>query len=1162
MRRWTTQNLALLLLALGLWCAGGLFADAQAARAIPLEPGDVELSLEDVEAAVERFTQRAGEFQGDISRMVDDQFRRRETQIDSRFETQLQRLEFQELKAIDDAIVVFEAFVARFPDEPRYSPDAMFRLADLYYVKARRYFEDVRLELIREYERQLELFDEGLLASEPLAPHADYARSIALYRRIAERFPNYRYIDAVYYLLAYCHQEQGEYPQVRDAFENLIASRPQSKYVAEAYLRTGDAHFNEQNYEEALHALQQAARYEDSPFYDQILYKLASTYFILNRFSESVQTFARLNDYSELMKEDLGRHSYFRDESVKYIAFCYAQGTDYWSQAGGANAVAFFDQYGETPWEADVFRDLGDYFYQQSDWTQAIAAYKRVLAKDPWNPENPQLQMRIIAIYWQGLKDEQQVNAERERLIDDYGEGSRWAEKNADNPEAVREAWQLALDSLKQWATFQHVQAYRYRQMGEDEEARVFYARAAQAYRTFLEKFPHDKEAYDLSFRLAEALFYSGNYREAVTAYLGVRDSRLGTTHFREAAYQVVYCYWNIILAEEGQLTQTEAQVAEQQKEREQLKGQVVEAELPELKRYYIEASDFYVAQVPDPRDKELIAWNSAEIFYQYNHLEPARERYITIVDQFPKSDFAPRAAQRIIDTYTLVEDWVKVAEWSERLAGLDIGSSDQRAAMQARLMFIKGNAMARFAAELEERGEWEKAAEQYLAAVAQDPGNVDAPKMLFNAAVDYRNAGRPARAMELFERVVQEYPQAEFASEALYFVAENAYDSFNLDTASRSYARLYTNYPDIDPQRKCAAVFNHAQLEEFNHNYREAARIYENYVNTCGTVDENAPVILFRAGEIYEKMQDWNNMNRIYGLFVDRYGSQPAYFRFVVQSYYKIGQAFFKRGNVREAVRHFERALEFFASKPVLADDFIANQMAAEARFTLIEMEFEKYRALKISGRTQEQLAKSFQDKEAAMQDMIRRYVEVRSYRSPEYFLAAAYRSAHVVELYADSLFDAPIPRIAGLSDEDMEDFVAMYQQQMYDLATPFYKQSAQVYLQAMEDGRAAKLFGSPWMKRIFQALNRPNIQPHVIGNVTMRKPELPRFETKVVSPLPFDRGEPRTKRKDTDAPETAAPEAATPPAEAGGPGQDAEGATPPAAPQPGEAIEIPELL
>jgi tetratricopeptide (TPR) repeat protein len=1132
--------MAVLLLAVSSW------AQAQDAppvtgepEQISIEPGDIELAAEDIEAAVARFTERAAEFQGDIGRTVEGQFKNREKQVDARFESQLQKQEALEMLAIEDAIKQFEAFVERFPNEERYTPDALFRLADLHYVKAKRQFEIVRLDKIREYEKQLELFDEGLLRTEPEPPHADFSRSIVLYDRISQQFPNYRYIDAVYYLMAYCYQEQGNLPKVRAAFEDLIASRPDSSYIAEAYLRIGDAHFNEQNYEPALAALEKASQFKDSFFYDQILYKLASTYFILNRFEESVATFAKVNDYSEVMKKKEGRDSYFRDEAIKYIAFCYAQGTDYWANAGEANAEAFFDRYGDVPWEADVFRDLGDYFYQQSDWSQAVASYKRVLAKDPWDPDNPELQMRIIAIYWRGLKDEQQVNTERERLIVDYGEDSQWAMNNADNPEAVREASQLALDSLKQWATFQHVQAFRYRQNGEEQEAVAYYGRAAQAYRKFLEKFPHDKEAYELTFRLAETLFYSGDFTEAVNVYLKVRDSKLNDVHFQESAYQVVYCYWNIILAAEGQLTQTEEQVAEQQKEREKLKGQATELELPELKQKYIEASDFYVAKVPDPKDKELIAWNSAEIFYQYNHLESARERYIGIVDNFPKSEFAPRAAQRIIDTYTIVEDWVKVAEWSERLAALDIGSGEQRAEMRARLMFIKGNAMARFAADLEARQEWEKAAEQYLAAVAQDRKNIDAPKMLFNAAVDYRNAGRPAKAMELFERVVTEYPEAEFASEALYFVAENAYDSFNLDKASTSYARLYTKYPNIDPQRKCSAVYNHAQLEEFNHNYREAARIYESYVDTCEAVDPNAPVILFRAGEIYEKQEDWRNMNRLYSAFVDRYGSQPAYYRFVVQAYYKIGQAYMRRGSMRDAVTYFEKALAFFAGKPVLKDDFIANQMAAEARFTLVDMEFDKYRNLKIGGRTQAKLAESFQAKEKAMYDMIKLYVSVKDFRSPEYFLAASYRSALVVEMYADALFDAPMPKIAGLTQEEEEEFQAQYEQKMYELATPFYKQAAQVYLQALEDGRKAKLFGSPWMKRIFQALNRPNILPHVVGSVTMRKPELPRFESTVTSPLPFDTGLPHERIKPVE--EAPKPEDAQP-----AQGQPASAATP----------------
>ena len=37
-----------------------------------------------------------------------------------------------------DAIAMFEAFLLRYPNDKRWTPDAMFRLAELYYENRRR----------------------------------------------------------------------------------------------------------------------------------------------------------------------------------------------------------------------------------------------------------------------------------------------------------------------------------------------------------------------------------------------------------------------------------------------------------------------------------------------------------------------------------------------------------------------------------------------------------------------------------------------------------------------------------------------------------------------------------------------------------------------------------------------------------------------------------------------------------------------------------------------------------------------------------------------------------------------------------------------------------------------------------------------------------------
>lgn len=1129
--------------------------EENASQAEAPNAADVSLSRQDVDETVDRFTMRVMEFHSEISEQVENEYKRLQKAIENRYDKDVKKLEGEERLDIELAIAKFEKFIARYPSEKLYTPDVMFRLAELYYIVDKEKFDRNSQALWAVYEKELQRFDEGQISTEPVQPHADFSRSIELYNRIATVFPDYRYIDAVYYLLAYAYKQHNNLPKVRESFENLIALRPDSKYIAEAYLYIGNAYFDEMMYEPALAAYQKAANFKDSRFYDGILYKLASTYYITNRFGEAVRAFADVCDFSEEKYKKEGRHSYFRQESLDYIAFCYSQGAEYWSEVGVNGLSNFFARIGSRPYESYIYTKLGDNFLQQTIYPEAIQAYRIAIQKDPWNRENPFIQKKIIDIYIV-LKDNERGNEERTALINNYGEGSEWAMQNADDPEAVKAAWDMALDSLKQWAYYQHAQAQRYSELENYEGAKKFYMAAAGAYQDFLNKFPHDKEAYVLTYRMADANYWAGEYAKAAPIFLSVRDDKSNKEYFDQAAEALVLCYWEMIEAEGGRLTQTEER--HQQLQEARLKGETAEKEIPQLKQQYIDAGDFYVKNSKSPRNREGIAYNIAEILFEYNHLEAARERYIDMIQRFPSGKNAIAAAKRIVDTYTVVEDWVKVAEWSEKIANMQLGEGQARGEMVAEMKRIRGSAIASYAFELQKRKEYYKAAEQFLKAVEQDRTHKDAPAMLYNAAANYSAANRPAKAMELFERMVAEYPQAEFAAESLYYVAENAYRSFNFDKSSQAFARLYREYPDIEPKRKCQAIYAHAQVMEFNHDYRNSAGIYEKYSSECATVEDDSAITLFKAGAIYEKLEDWRNMTRLYEDFITRYGKDPENFRFVVMAYSKMGDAFAKRRDMRSANNYYQKAIDFFQSKPSIAKDFIGNELAAKAKFELLEQEYEKYKLVKVTG-SGKKLQQTYEAKTAAMTEIVRIYNEVRAYASPEYWVASKFRQGEAIESFADQLFDAPVPReVTNLG----EDAVIMYQQQLFDFSQPLYKAAAQTFMEALEIAKSQKLFGSPWTQKVFKALAHPNLSQFLTGEFKMRKKEKYLYQEDVRIPLPFDSGiehvkETKTGDKAAEQPKTGENTAAGTAAETPAEQKALEDAEKAAAPQSGQEVQ-----
>ena len=111
---------------------------------------------------------------------------------------------------------MFEAFLLKYPNDKRWTPDAMFRLAELYYEKS-----------AEEYLDADEAYKKALDSPNPPdtpPPRVDYTPTINLYRRLLTEFPSYRFLDAAYYLLGFCLGEMGEEQQAKQALLALVCS--------------------------------------------------------------------------------------------------------------------------------------------------------------------------------------------------------------------------------------------------------------------------------------------------------------------------------------------------------------------------------------------------------------------------------------------------------------------------------------------------------------------------------------------------------------------------------------------------------------------------------------------------------------------------------------------------------------------------------------------------------------------------------------------------------------------------------------------------------------------------------------------------------------------------------------------------------------------------
>jgi tetratricopeptide (TPR) repeat protein len=657
--------------------------------------------LDEMAEDVKRFSDMVGDYRGTARSILKRAYQEKIKQINAKYDQQIDSDDREARDRRRDAIAMFEAFLLKYPNDKRWTPDAMFRLAELYYEKSAEDFLDAD-------EAYKKAIDSPTPPTEP-PPRVDYTPTINLYRRLLTEFPTYRFLDATYYLLGFCLGEMGEDAQAKQALLALVCankykpldtaapspppSKPtavtsmkaavtgannsaddapyaqcvpvkkDSKFIPEAWTRVGEFHFdNPAELRLAIAAFRKVLTFKDSPYYDRALYKLAWSYYRDNRFPEAVREFDNLVKFADARTaagQKVG--SDLRPEAVQYLGVSFAEPD--WDGdtlpdpvTGLERALDFYKGRENEPHVREVFQRLGDIYFDQTKYQDAIAVYKTLLAKWPYYVDAPKVQDRIVHAY---EKDRNLVAAakEREQLGRAYSKGSDWYNHNRDNPEALAAAQELAEDALLTAATNVHANAQacktKWQENQKDtaklDECKQLYSTAAELYQKYLTSFPNSKRAYEFQAFYADALYYSGQLTEAIAAYKIVRDSVLDNRYQEDSAFRMIKGYEEIIDGMKRDHKIEDPPIPDEKN----TKPPIVAIPMPEIYKSYLDAIDWYVTNIHNDRAPDL-RYAAAVIVLRYRDWPVARERLGAITKDYcgTKSDVGFKAYDAILQTY------------------------------------------------------------------------------------------------------------------------------------------------------------------------------------------------------------------------------------------------------------------------------------------------------------------------------------------------------------------------------------------------------------------------------------------------------------------------------------------------------------------------------
>jgi hypothetical protein len=814
--------------------------------AVPVNINPIQLSpqekeqLKDIEAEYERFVSSANQHDRRMRAIARREYDTRTGELQKRYADRIAKTEADRGRRHGDTIALIEKFLQNHPSHDQFTPDAMFRLADLYIDQAD---EEVEARLSAQESSGAPAAN----APDAASIIADYSKATALWQDILTRFPSYRQTPSTLYLLAYYGKTKDERkslqvflalacankfkwndpptkPPTREEALKRIERKDlrdpyadctpypgaETELVRHAWVRgVADYHFTiPGELDEAIASyLKVANGGNESRLYAESLYKLAWSYYKRDRLIDSIRRFDEsVKLYDTVVAAGNQPPLELRDESIQYISVAF---TDPWEGETETNparamerARAFYKGRENEPHVRDVWVAMGKAFTELQAWDQAIDSY-RIAIGPPWelNPANPVVHQEIVNVF-EAKGDKFAADNAAAELATKYAPGTPWYAANEKDREAMDNQRRIAERALYAATRNTHSAATTLRKDYEasskkdpaaKQEYLAMYGKAVELYRTFIATYAESDYVYEFSFLEGEALYWSERYPEAVAQYKWVRDHRdLGTAYYIDAARSVVQSYEAEVQREvdAGKLAPLKVPtVAELRTQPQPWRPQPIPEVYLQLQTEY----DNYQNIVADPKAAPQQGINAALISLAYYHIDDAIARFQKVMDKFCGSPEAGKSKDGILAIYEAQANFDAIEATNKRFIASRCG--DEKSIQLA----ISQNRSLNFsrADERYKKGEYAAAAESfyrfYKTAADNDP---DLPVALFNAAVSYKLADKPKTAIALFKEFTEKkskaFTDSPFYLKAMGLQAASYQAAFDYDNAVKTYVALY----------------------------------------------------------------------------------------------------------------------------------------------------------------------------------------------------------------------------------------------------------------------------------------------------------------------------------------------------------------------------------
>ncbi|GEM_PF-419146 len=878
---------------------------------------------------------------------------------------------------LDAAILRNENLIKNYPDDP-FIATAMFQLSELYVRKARHVYRRDNID----FEKNLRLFEVGKIKHEPVLPAIKLGKAIEMCYEILERFPKVAFKDRLYYRLAVCHMDEGNFEKSNKYFTRLITEFPKSEYVAEAHFRIGEYYFNKRQFDRSIEHYNHLLNSWDNLYFNMSLYKLGWSYYNIEDYVNAISTFIYLLGDIRLLEQAntrvLGKtNSDLRQEGIDYIAISF-------TEFGGAPEAKRFlidKQKGSEDYNLQVFLKMGEIYQKRNFYQESIATYKAILEIWPFYQYAPVIQQKIVEAYELDMQPEKAME-ERAELVRRYGPGSRWLNQYPEG-EVRNDAVKQSEKALYEYATY-------YQNLAQEKKRKREYLIAVEKYREYLKKFPRSDKAVQINFMLAECLFEVAEFEAAADEYGKVLTAYGPNPHQEDAAYNRILCYYNLLDKNPPTDSLTfylEDFLGKQNGQPEPIKV------ASKTQKDILQTCNDFIVMLPKSERLEEVLVKFSETLYNLHQYRLAAQVYEKIIQEFKNSKFYVMAYRGLAQSYLLSGEYEQASKTSEKIAQLFPDSSKL---VEVAKKWISTSGFKR-AESFGKNNEPLKAAASFVE-VAKTTTDPEIAKIsILRASAQYDSLGDYKKAVQVLENLAETKPDFKFSPEILFKAATIREREKDWSWAIIDYMKLVDRHKD----------------------------------------SKLVPKAHFNAAQCYEYMEKWALAEVTFNRFLDANYPDPDYDD-ILAAMYKIADMKYKQKRYPEADIAFQNVVRKFleyrqASQPV--DDYLA----AKAQYMLGEIADMQFRAVYL----QAPYDKTILQKRSLFNLALKNYTNAVKFNIADWATVSLHKIGELYEELGAALTQIPLD---GMSPEEIAEQRQTTRQQIQQEALKYYKSNVKM--------------------------------------------------------------------------------------------------------------------